>query len=141
MRYQYTGNALAPVTGADANTNELYGAATVGPVTLKYSRSTGNLFGTTDSKGSTYLDVTANFDLGGGYSFAPHLGYQMVKGDEARAIDLSYTDIALTLGKDLGNGLTASAALIGTNAKTGAYQYGTKQLGKTGLVVGIKYAF
>ena len=143
LRYQYSGNALAP----NANTNELYGAATVGPVTFKYSRSTGNLFGTSNSKGSTYLDMTANFDLGGGYSFTPHLGYQMVKGDEARTTDLSYADIGLTLGKDLGNGLSATAAIIGTNAKTGAYYYGSnsaaadKQLGKTGLVVGIKYAF
>ena len=143
LRYQYSGNALSP----NANTNELYGAATVGPVTFKYSRSSGNLFGTSDSKGSTYLDMTANFDLGGGYSFTPHLGYQMVKGDEARTTDLSYADIGLTLGKDLGNGLSATAAIIGTNAKTGAYYYGSnsaaadKQLGKTGLVVGIKYAF
>ena len=148
LRYQYAGNDLQKVNGlANANTNELYGAATVGPVTVKYSRSTGNLFGTTNSKGSTYLDMTANFDLGGGYSFTPHLGYQMVKGDEARTTDLSYADIGLTLGKDLGNGLSATAAIIGTNAKTGAYYYGSnsaaadKQLGKTGLVVGIKYAF
>ena len=138
LRYQYSGNALAP----NANTNELYGAATVGPVTFKYSRSTGNLFGTSNSKGSTYLDMTANFDLGGGYSFTPHLGYQMVKGDEARTTKLSYTDVALTLGKDLGNGLSASAAIIGTNAKDGAYASPSgKQLGKPGLVVGIKYAF
>ena len=138
LRYQYSGNALAP----NANTNELYGAATVGPVTFKYSRSTGNLFGTSNSKGSTYLDMTAIFDLGGGYSFTPHLGYQMVKGDEARTTKLSYTDVALTLGKDLGNGLSASAAIIGTNAKDGAYASPSgKQLGKPGLVVGIKYAF
>jgi uncharacterized protein (TIGR02001 family) len=138
LRYQYSGNALAP----NANTNELYGTATVGPVTFKYSRSTGNLFGTSNSKGSTYLDMTANFDLGGGYSFTPHLGYQMVKGDEARTTKLSYTDVALTLGKDLGNGLSASAAIIGTNAKDGAYASPSgKQLGKPGLVVGIKYAF
>jgi len=138
LRYQYSGNALAP----NANTNELYGTATVGPVTFKYSRSTGNLFGTSNSKGSTYLDMTAIFDLGGGYSFTPHLGYQMVKGDEARTTKLSYTDVALTLGKDLGNGLSASAAIIGTNAKDGAYASPSgKQLGKPGLVVGIKYAF
>ena len=140
LRYQYSGNALAPVTGADANTNELYGAATAGPVTFKYSRSTGNLFGTADSKGSTYFDITATFDLGGGYSFTPHLGRQTVKG--TRTVSLSYTDIALTLGKDLGNGLSATAAIIGTNAEDTAYQSPSgKQLGKTGLVVGIKYAF
>jgi uncharacterized protein (TIGR02001 family) len=138
LRYEYANNALA----VSANTNEIYGAVTVGPTTLKYSRSTGNLFGFAGSKGSTYLDLTATFDLGEGYSFAPHLGYQAVKG--AGNGIYSYTDFALTLGKDLGNGLSGSAALIGTNADKGSYisSYAPgKQLGKPGIVFGLKYAF
>ena len=136
LRYDYSGNALTP----SANTNELYGAATMGPVTLKYSQSTGNLFGFANSKGSSYVDLTATFDLGDGYSLVPHIGYQAVKG--AGNSIYSYTDTALTLGKDLGNGLAASAAIIGTNAKTGSYvSPAGKQLGKSGLVVGLKYSF
>jgi uncharacterized protein (TIGR02001 family) len=135
LRYEYSGNKLTP----SANTNELYGAVTMGPLTAKYSQSTGNLFGFANSKGSTYLDLTATFDLGGGYSLAPHLGRQTVKGADNGKY--SYTDYALTLGKDLGNGLTASAAVIGTDAEKGSYVYGTKQLGKAGVVVGLKYAF
>ena len=136
LRYDYSGNALKP----SANTNELYGAVTMGPVTLKYSQSTGNLFGFANSKGSSYVDLTATFDLGDGYSLVPHIGYQAVKG--AGNGIYSYTDTALTLGKDLGNGLAASAAIIGTNAKTGSYvSPAGKQLGKSGLVVGLKYSF
>jgi len=136
LRYDYSGNALKP----SANTNELYGAATMGPVTLKYSQSTGNLFGFANSKGSSYVDLTATFDLGDGYSLVPHIGYQAVKG--AGNGIYSYTDTALTLGKDLGNGLAASAAIIDTNAKTGSYvSPAGKQLGKSGLVVGLKYSF
>ena len=33
------------------------------------------------------------------------------------------------------------AAVIGTDAEKGSYFYGTKQLGKAGVVVGLKYAF
>jgi len=143
LRYEYSGNKLETNPAfVNANTNELYGAVTTGPVTIKYSRSTGNLFGTPNSKGSSYLDLTATFDLGDGYAFAPHLGYQDVKG--AGNDIYSYTDYALTLTKDMGNGLSASAALIGTNAKTGSYVSpfaSGKQLGKSGLVVGLKYAF
>jgi len=136
LHYDYSGNALKP----SANTNELYGAATMGPVTLKYSQSTGNLFGFANSKGSSYVDLTATFDLGDGYSLVPHIGYQAVKG--AGNGIYSYTDTALTLGKDLGNGLAASAAIIGTNAKKGSYvSPAGKQLGKSGLVVGLKYSF
>ncbi len=141
LRYEYSGNEMQKVDGyANTNTNELYGAVTVGPTTVKYSRSTGNLFGTIGSKGSTYLDLTATFDLGGGISFMPHLGYQKVNGTGNGKY--SYTDYALTFGKDLGNGLTASAAIIGTDAEKGSYVSPSgKQLGKAGLVVGIKYAF
>jgi uncharacterized protein (TIGR02001 family) len=143
LRYQYSGNKLSAVTDwVDANTNELYGALTTGPATLKYSQSLGNLFGTPNSKGSTYLDLTATFDLGGGLSLTPHLGHQNVKG--LNNSKYTYTDYALTLGKDLGNGLSASAAIIGTDAKKGSYvsTYAPgKQMGKSGLVVGIKYAF
>jgi uncharacterized protein (TIGR02001 family) len=143
LRYEYSGNDLQKVSGyANANTNELYGAVTLGVVTAKYSRSTGNIFGNVNSKGSTYLDITANFDLGDGYTLAPHLGRQEIKG--ATGSFYSYTDYAMTLGKDLGNGLSASAAAIGTNAKKDAYTsiYAPgKQMGKAGLVVGIKYAF
>ena len=136
LHYDYSGNALKP----SANTNELYGAITMGPATLKYSQSTGNLFGFANSKGSSYVDLTATFDLGDGYSLVPHIGYQAVKG--AGNGIYSYTDTALTLGKDLGNGLAASAAIIGTNAKTGSYvSPAGKQLGKSGLVVGLKYSF
>jgi uncharacterized protein (TIGR02001 family) len=135
LRYEYSGNKLTP----SANTNELYGAITAGPATLKYSQSTGNLFGFAKSKGSSYLDLTATFDLGDGYSLAPHLGHQTVKGTGNSIY--SYTDYALTLGKDMGNGFSGSVALIGTDAKKGSYVYGTKQLGNAGLVFGLKYTF
>ncbi len=136
LRYEYSGNAL-PVS---ANTNELYGAVTLGVTTLKYSQSTGNLFGFANSKGSSYVDLTATYDLGDGYTFAPHIGYQTVKGAANKGY--SYADTSFTVGKDLGNGLSASGALIATNAKTGSYvSPAGKQLGKAGLVVGLKYAF
>jgi len=143
LRYEYSGNKLEVNPAyVNANTNELYGAVTAGPATLKYSRNTGNLFGTPNSKGSYYLDLTATFDMGDGFSLTPHVGYQNVKG--AGNSIYTYTDYALTLGKDLGGGLTASAGVIGTDAKKDAYISPFapgKQLGKAGLVVGIKYTF
>lgn len=138
LRYQYLNNTLEKVA-KNANTDEVYAAATVGVVTAKYSYAFSNLFGTANSKGSYYLDLSAALDLGNGYSLTPHVGYQSVAG--AANTSLTYTDYALTLGKDLGKGLSASAAVIGTNAKTGAYYYGNNQMGAAGAVVGLKYAF
>ena len=134
LRYEYPSNKLA----VSANTNEVYGAATYGPATLKYSHAVSNLFGFADSKNSYYVDLSATFDLGEGFNLVPHVGYQSVKNNDA----YSYTDYALTLGKDLGNGLSATAAVIGTDADKALYVTPAgKFTGKTGLVVGLKYAF
>lgn len=134
LRYEYPSNKLA----VSANTNEIYGAATYGPATLKYSHAVSNLFGFADSKNSYYVDLSVTLDLGEGYSLVPHVGYQSVKNNG----DFSYSDYALTLGKDLGNGLSATAAVIGTDSsKDYYYTPAGKFTGKTGVVVGLKYAF
>ena len=54
----------------------------------------------------------------------------------------SYTDYALTVNYDFGNGLVASAAAIGTDAKKAAYfTPAGKATGRDGLVLGLKYNF
>jgi len=138
LRYEYVGNKLGNVSGyANANTTEVYGALTAGMFTAKYSRSLTNLFGNVDSKGSQYLDLSANFDLGGGWTLTPHVGRQLVKNLPT----YHYTDYSLTVAKDLGNGLSASLMAVDTNAKTSAYTWGGKYVGKSGVVAGIKYSF
>ncbi len=138
LRYEYVGNKLGKVAGfANANTNEVYAAATVGPFTAKYSHSLSNLFGYVASKNSQYLDLNATFDLGNGWSVTPHVGRQVIKNNEA----YNYTDYSVTLGKDLGDGLSASLMLVDTNAKESLYTWGGKYVGKAGAVLGVKYAF
>jgi uncharacterized protein (TIGR02001 family) len=139
LYYLYPSNKLGSVAGfANANTFEIYGALTFGPVTAKYSHSTTNLFGFADSKNSGYFDVTATFDLGDGMSLAPHVGHQSVKHNSAA----SYTDYSLTLAKDF-SGLVVSGALIGTDANKTAYAspVNGKFMGKSMLVIGLKKTF
>lgn len=135
LRYEYSGNKLNP----NASTNEMYGAVTYGLFTAKYSHAVSNLFGFADSKNSGYLDLSAALDLGNGYSLTPHVGRQVVKNNGAS----SYTDYSLTFAKDLGNGLSASAALLDTNndSYSSGSATGSKNLGKSGVVVGLKYTF
>lgn len=131
LQYTYPGNKLDP----SANTLELYGAVSFGPVTAKYSHSTTNLFGVPDSKGSGYFDLSASFELAEGLTLSPHVGHQTVKHNAGA----SYTDYSLTLAKDF-SGLVLSAAIVGTDAKGYAAPNG-KDLGRTGLVVGLKKSF
>lgn len=129
LAYQYPSNKLTP----SANTFEIYGAITAGPVTAKYSRSTTNLFGFANSKGSGYLDISATFDVGG-FAVTPHIGRQTVKNLSAS----SYTDYSLAISKEI-SGITWSATLVDTN--TSAYTGAGKDLGKAGIVLGAKMAF
>jgi uncharacterized protein (TIGR02001 family) len=138
LTYQYPSNNLNP----KAETTEIYGALTSGPLTVKYSHAVSNLFGFADSKNSGYLDASASFDVGGGVAIAPHVGYQRV----AKNGNYSYADYSLTVSKDF-SGLAVSAAVVGTNAKkvggVPVYYYAPsgKDLGKTSLVLGVKYSF
>jgi len=131
----------------DPNTTEIYGAMTFGPVTGKLSYALTNLFGnydfgaSKDSKGSYYLDVSASFDVGGGVSLAPHIGYQKVEN----IANATYTDYSVTASKDF-SGFLVSLAVVGTDAdKTfyvpGALANSTKFLGKTSAVAAVKYTF
>lgn len=139
ITYQYPGNTADKVL-ANANTTEVYAAVTVGAVTAKYSQSTSNFMANLDSKGSSYLELAATFDLGNGFALTPHVGRQSIPNQAGNAGD--YTDYALTLAKDFGNGLTATLALVNTDAKDVFYKVGTfDNLGRSGAVVGLKYTF
>ena len=145
ITYQYPNNnsgaAGTPGAGlySNASTNEFYGALTYNVVTLKYSRSFGDFLGNLKSSGSQYLDLSANFDLGSGLTLTPHLGRQTIPNQGGQG---DYTDYSLTIAKDFGNGLAVSAAAIGTNAtKTFYTDTNGRFLGKSTLVVGLKYSF
>jgi len=138
LRYEYVGNELGSVSGyANANTTEVYGALTAGIFTAKYSQSVTNLFGNINSKGSKYLDLSANFDLGDGWTLTPHVGRQLVNNNS----NYHYTDYSLTVAKDLGKGLTATLMAVDTNANSSYYTWGGKYVGKSGVVAGVKYSF
>ena len=147
LRYQYLGNNLdATRTNANAgpynnaNTNEVYTAITMGPITAKYSYSLGDLFGYIDSKGSGYLDLSANFEVIPSWTVTPHFGRQTVT---AATYNASYNDMSLTVTKDLGKGLSASLGYHGTTAEISNYSsaFDGKFLGERGAVLGVKYNF
>lgn len=139
LRYEYPSNKLVP----SASTTELYGALTYGAFTAKYSHAVTDTFGNADSKNSFYLDLSASFEIADGWMLAPHLGHQKIKGPNESAG--SYTDYSLTVSKDF-SGALVSLAVVGTDADRNFYVPGanansTKFLGKTGLVLGVKYSF
>jgi len=119
LTYNYPGTNI-PSGAADPNTHEIYGALTYKWLTAKYSRTVGtSLFGwtktndaTAKTDGSGYFDLTANYDLGSGYTLVGHGGHQDVNGRSSA----NYTDWKLGINKDMGFG-TIGVAYSTTNAK------------------------
>ena len=162
LRYQYPGARLnsAPgtPTGERYDNTELYVGLTQGPFNAKLSYAVTDYFGlnsTTagyaywnslpargDSKGTTYLDLNYNADMGNQLTLGLHLGYTSVHNYG----ELSYADYKLSLAKAVG-GFNLGLALVGTNADTTFYQAGNsagldpQKLGKTALVLSVGKTF
>jgi uncharacterized protein (TIGR02001 family) len=142
LAYVYLGEKFHDIGLANPDTGEFYGALTYGVITGKVSISATPLFGVPKSKGSQYYDLSANFDLGSGFTLTPHAGYQNITGSFAKTNNASYSDYSVTLGKDFGGGFTGSLAVIATDADKVYYTTSTgKFTGRTGVVVGAKYSF
>jgi uncharacterized protein (TIGR02001 family) len=162
LQYYYPTSGIPNSGGLAANPNstELYAAQnfTFGPLTgfAKVSYAVTTLFGTANSTGSYYPDLTLNYDTGvWGLALNGHIGYQYIAGNApvgatnyvgksvsnvSNSTLYSYTDWKLGVTKDFGSGLSAAIAYVGTNAATyqGGYSYSSpqgKNLGKsTGLI-------
>lgn len=126
LQYYYPTTNLSAFA-ANPNTTEIYAAQnfTFDAVTgfLKFSWAASTLFGTANSAGSNYTDLTVNYDTGfWGLALNAHVGYQYVAGktvagDISNSSLFSYTDWKLGVTKDFGSGFAGSMAYVGTNAK------------------------
>jgi len=168
LQYYYPTSGL-PNTGgltANPNTSEFYLAQnfTFGALTgfAKISYAVSTLFGTVNSTGSYYPDLTLNYDTGfWGLALNGHVGYQYVAGNTptgatnyvgsnlngvSNSTLYTYTDWKLGVTKDFGGGLSAAIAYIGTNAATylGGYSYSNpsgKNLGRSTGIISLTKTF
>ena len=131
LGYVYPSNGLTPTP----NTFELYGQLGYGPAYVKYSHSTTNLFGVSDSKNSGYLDIGVNYDVYQGYTLNLHAGHQKVRHHS----DLSYNDYKIGVTKDFGIATVALAA-VRADVPT-RFGDNPKDMAKTGAVLTVSKTF
>ena len=119
LTYIYPGNA-------SGNTTELYGAATFGPVTAKYSHTVSkDYFGWAGAKAGSGLKGrnTGYLNLALAQEVAPSLTLKASVGFTRFASDIkdtgvpNYMDYSLGGAYDLGDGLSLGAAVVGANKK------------------------
>lgn len=117
LYYYYPGDT---VPGAkNTNSAEVYASMGWKFITLKYSHTVSeNLFGWYNfgsgksTRGSGYLDLSMNYDLGSGWGINGHVGHQTIRNFG----DASYTDWKLGVTKDLGVGVVG-LSYTDTNAE------------------------
>lgn len=85
--YNYFYSQAANKFSSDSNTHEAYISAATGPVTLKYSRSLSNYFGTNNSKGSQYIQAEFNMPIAAKLTANAHYGRTMVANHSSSGYD------------------------------------------------------
>ena len=130
LRYQYPGTYDNTGAYANPSTTEVYGAIGYKWVTLKYSKAvSATTFGVKESKGASYIDLSANVPLGdSGFTALAHVGHQRYPSNAnpgyfttAGALGannglFSYTDYKLGVTKDF-YGYTLGLAWTYSNTK------------------------
>ena len=96
----------------EADTAELYFGIGVGMFSAKYFYAVTDLFGYTDSDGSSYLDLSANWGFADSWTLNLHAGRQWIESNES----YEYSDWKLGVTKGFANGWSLAFAYFDTNA-------------------------
>lgn len=119
LTYLYPGNS-------GGNTTELYGAATFGPITAKYSHTVSqDYFGFAGTKAGTGLKGrnTGYLNVAYAQEVAPQITLKAAVGFTRFASDIkdngvpNYMDYSLGGAYDFGSGLSLGAAVVGASKK------------------------
>jgi uncharacterized protein (TIGR02001 family) len=140
-------NVSGAVHSGTVDNKEFYVGGTWKFLSLKYYHAIDDYFSAPGTDGTSYIDLAATWDLGGGWGVNGHVGRLDFK-DMANA---DYTDWKLGVTKDI-SGWIFGAAYIDTNAKgdCGAAEFycfanssltKTKDAGKSTVVVSVSKTF
>ncbi|HYN12522.1 MAG TPA: TorF family putative porin [Burkholderiales bacterium] len=106
LYYYYPGSA------PKVDNTEIYVGGSWKFVSLKYFHAVSEFFSIPNTKNSSYIDLSATYDLGNGWGINGHIGQQKVKNRG----DLDYTDYKLGVTKDIGGWVFGAAYVDTTDA-------------------------
>lgn len=140
LYYYYPGSSSPK--GGNYNNTDLYVGLSYGSYSLKYSYTPSDFFSTPDTKGTWYLDGTANFDLGEGWGLVAHVGYQKLKKQQNMDGDSigHYVDYKLGVTKDL-NGWVLGLAAVGASEDNWLPTKNGHPSGRLGAVFSVSRSF
>lgn len=126
LRMQFPGRYVAQTPpAAEPNTTEVFGFVGWRGLSAKLNYAVTESFGTPDSRGSWYLDLSAAFPVSENWSAGAHLGRKQERGTnpatDAPNSSSSYTDYRLFTARAFGSGLNLSLSYTWTNANPALY--------------------
>lgn len=143
IRYNYLGSYTPQLGYNNADTAEIYGAASYKFVTLKYSYSLLDGFLTIPSaKGTNYIDLTANYPFdAAGMTIGAHVGKQTFVGaaESVNGVSPTYNDYRLSASKDFSS-YVVSLAYSNTNA-TSFWTLNGDPWGQSATTLSVTHAF
>ncbi len=141
VTYYYPGDKVVGVRTPD--TTEVYVSGSWKFLTLKYSHVVSKDFigwvgaGGEKTRGSGYIELNAEYDLGNGWGISGHVGHQKVKNLSGA----DYTDWNVGVSKDIGFG-TVALTYSDTNADVpGFYTIAGEKLANGKFVVSFSKDF
>lgn len=149
LHYDYPGTfpaaSLAAAKLVKPNTNEVYGSLGYKGLWVKYSRSTGTLFGIPGSSGTYYLEANDDIPLWeSGLTLSLHAGRQSFKGMSPDGVTndslFSYTDYRIGISRDIHKYIVSLAATT-TNAGLAYLNLYGKNAGSRHVVASIYREF
>jgi uncharacterized protein (TIGR02001 family) len=105
-------NRTGAVHGGRVDNKEVYLGVSWKFLSLKYYHAVDDYFSAPGTRNSHYLDLSAGYDLGGGWGLSGHVGRLKFKNMD----NADYTDWKIGVTKDLG-GWVVGAAYVDTTAK------------------------
>jgi uncharacterized protein (TIGR02001 family) len=156
--YYYPGSGSNSLVKID-NT-EIYGGISYGPVSAKLYYAVSDYFqagkavGGESTKGTTYIDLAGNFDIGSGFTLNTHVGFLSLKKNDqfvdvdGNVLSKNVADYKIGITKDI-SGWSVAGAIVGTGKKgyfgsgfaDSSTVTGAEAGGKVGVVLSLSKTF
>lgn len=102
-----------------ANTGELYGALSYGPLTLKYSHTVSKkYFGVEGGRNTGYLGLSLKQEIAPQLSVLANVGYTNFSSKAKDNGAIRYMDYGVGLGYDIGEGFAVTGGLYGATKRS-----------------------
>lgn len=113
-RYQLRNSKTGDTFNGSVTNTEIYVGGSWKWFAAKYFYSIGDYFSMPGTSGSSYIDLSANHELGDGWAINAHLGQLSVRGINTSTQNYNYSDLKFGATKDVAGWVVGLTAILTT---------------------------